>query len=61
MDNISIYFNELYKDKIKILRKMVKENQKTKIKEIEEGKINEIPKDLNTKDFNELTSNIEKV
>ena len=61
MDNISIYFNELYKDKIKILRKMIKENQKTKIKEIEEGKINEIPKDLNTKDFNELTSNIEKV
>ena len=40
---------------------MIKENQKTKIKEIEEGKINEIPKDLNTKDFNELTSNIEKV
>ena len=61
MDNISIYFNELYKDKIKILRKMIKENQKTKIKEIEGGKINEIPKDINTKDFNELTSNIEKV
>ena len=61
MDNISIYFNELYKDKIKILRKIIKENQKTKIKEIEGGKINEIPKDLNTKDFNELTSNIEKV
>ena len=61
LDNISIYFNDLYKDQIKILRKTIKENQKTKIKEIEGGKINEIIKELDTKDFNELISNIEKV